>query len=180
MQTQDNTETCYRRGNQRIRQKTFPRPSKSKLIHQRIKLEYMNNKRSSKPSLPHVLEPSKFLLPTDFLEPYLLQLFGSHNLAQLHLPMNGSFQCFPAAPKFHFYTQYECSKCLDQQHLKDVEMVRQELRKTTRKCVNDCGYKLGKVSYARIVYLRIPNPNFFCWEQYDLWILQIVMGGNGS
>jgi len=33
MQTQDNTKTCYRRGNRRIRQKTSPRPSKSKLIH---------------------------------------------------------------------------------------------------------------------------------------------------
>jgi len=33
MQTQDNTETCYRRGNQSTRQKTSLRPSKSKLIH---------------------------------------------------------------------------------------------------------------------------------------------------
>ena len=28
------------------------------------KLEYMNNKKSSKSSLPYVLEPSKLLLPT--------------------------------------------------------------------------------------------------------------------
>ena len=81
MQTQDNTETCYRRGNQRTWQKTSPPPFKSKLIHQRIKLKYTNNKRPSKPSLPHVLEPSKLLLPTDLLEPCLLQLSGSHNSA---------------------------------------------------------------------------------------------------
>ena len=31
------------------------------------KLEYTNNKRPSKPNLPNILEPSKFLLPTDFL-----------------------------------------------------------------------------------------------------------------
>ena len=36
------------------------------------KLEYTNNKKPSKPSLPHVLEPSKLLLPIDFAEPYLL------------------------------------------------------------------------------------------------------------
>ena len=32
------------------------------------KLEYMNNKKPSKPSLPHELEPSKLLLLTDFSE----------------------------------------------------------------------------------------------------------------
>ena len=30
------------------------------------KLEYMNNKRPSNPSLPNVLEPFKLLLPMDF------------------------------------------------------------------------------------------------------------------
>ena len=32
------------------------------------KLEYTNNKRPSKPSLPNVLEPSKLLLLMDFSE----------------------------------------------------------------------------------------------------------------
>jgi len=36
------------------------------------KLEYMNNKRPSKLSLPNILEPSKLLLPTDFSESCLL------------------------------------------------------------------------------------------------------------
>ena len=36
------------------------------------KLKYTKNKKPSKPSLPHVLEPSKLLLPTDFAEPCLL------------------------------------------------------------------------------------------------------------
>ena len=102
LQIQDNTETCYQRGNQRTRRKTSLQPSKSKLIHQRIKLEYTNNKRLNKPSLSHVFEPSKLLLPTDFSKPYLLQLSGSCNSALLHLPINGSFRCFPIAPKFHF------------------------------------------------------------------------------
>ena len=140
MQTQDNTQMCYRKGNQRTGRKTSLRPSKSKSIHQRIKLEYMNNKRPSKPSLPHVLEPSKLLLPIGFLEPCLLQLFGSHNSARLHPSMNDSFQCFQNSTKNSFNTQNGCSKCLGYQPLKDVEMERQELRKITRKCVDDCGY----------------------------------------
>ena len=35
------------------------------------KLEYTNNKRPSKPSLPNVFKPSKLLLLTDFIESYL-------------------------------------------------------------------------------------------------------------
>ena len=35
------------------------------------KLEYTNNKRPSKPSLPHVLDPFKLLLPTDLTKPCL-------------------------------------------------------------------------------------------------------------
>ena len=102
MQTQNNTEMCYQRGNRRTRRKTSPQPFKSKSIHQRIKLEYTNNKRLNKPSLPHVFEPSKLLLPTDFSKPYLLQLSKSYNSALLHLPINGSFRYFPIAPKSHF------------------------------------------------------------------------------
>ena len=140
MQTQDNTETCYRRENQRTRRKNSLRPSKSKSIRQRINLEYTNNKRSFKPSLPHLLDPSKLLLPTDFLEPSLPQLSRSRNSVRLHSPMNVSFQCFLAALKFYFNTQYGCGKCLSYQPLKDLKMEEQELRKTTRKCVDDCGY----------------------------------------
>ena len=54
-------------------------PLSSKSIHQRILLEYTNNNRPSKPSLPNVLEPFKLLLPMDFTELCLLQLFGSRN-----------------------------------------------------------------------------------------------------
>ena len=43
------------------------------------KLEYTNNKRPSKPSLPNVLKPFKLLLPTDFLESCLHQLSRSRN-----------------------------------------------------------------------------------------------------
>ena len=115
MQTQDNTEMCYRRGNRRIRRKTSLQPSKSKSIHQRINLEYPNNKRLSKPSLPHVLEPSKLLLPTDFSESCLLQLFGSHNTIDcIYQASPASFGKSPNLPKLQntLYTLNRCGLCL--------------------------------------------------------------------
>ena len=111
MHTQDNTETCYRRGNRRARRKTSPQPSKSKSIHQRIKLEYMNNKRPSKPSLPRVLEPFKLLLPTDFSESCLLKLFGSRNMPDcIRQASLASFAKSPKLPKLQntLYTLKTC------------------------------------------------------------------------
>ena len=49
--------------------------------------------------IPNVFEPSKLLLLTDLLESCLHQLYRSHNLAQLHQPLNNFFQCFQRAPK---------------------------------------------------------------------------------
>ena len=115
MQIQDNTETCYQRGSRRTRQKTSSQPSKSKSIHQRIKLEYINNKRPSKPSLPNVLEPSKFLLPTDFLESCLLQLSRSRNaLDYIRQASLASFGESPKLPKLQntLYTLNMCGLCL--------------------------------------------------------------------
>lgn len=43
-------------------------------------------------------QPSKLLLPTDFLESSLHQLSRSHNSARLHPPLNGFFQYLPKAP----------------------------------------------------------------------------------
>ena len=115
MQTQDKTKTCYRRGNRRTWRKTFSRLSKSKLIHQIIKLEYTNNKRPSKSSLPNVLEPSKLLLPTNFSESYLLQLFESHNtLDCIRQVSPASFGKSPKLPKLQntLYTIKMCGVCL--------------------------------------------------------------------
>ena len=60
----DNTAMCYRRGNRSLQRKTSLPPSKQLIIHQRMKLGYMNSKRPSKPNLPSVPKPSKFLAPT--------------------------------------------------------------------------------------------------------------------
>ena len=116
MQPQDNTKTCFRRGNQRTRQKTSPQPSKSKSIHQRINLEYTNNKRTSNSSQPNVLKPSKLLLPTYFSESCLLQLSESHNMPNcIHQASSASFGKSPMLPKLQntFYTLNMCGLCLD-------------------------------------------------------------------
>ena len=111
MQTQDNTKTCYRRRNRRTWQKTSSRPSKSKLIHQKIKLEYTNNKRPSKPSLPNVLEPSNLLLPTNFSESCLLQFFESCNtLDCIRQASLASFGKSPNLPKLQ-NTLYTLKMC---------------------------------------------------------------------
>ena len=59
----DNTAMCYRRGNQSPWRKISPPSSKWSIIHWRMKLGYMNSRRSSKPNLPNVPKPSKLLAP---------------------------------------------------------------------------------------------------------------------
>ena len=115
MQIQDNTKTCYRSGNRKIQRKTSLRPSKSKLIHQRIKLECTNNKSPSKPSLPNVFEPSKLLLPTDFSKSYFLQFCGSRNMPDCICQVSStSFGKPPKLPKLQntLYTLNKCGLCL--------------------------------------------------------------------
>ena len=60
----DSTAMCYRRGNRSPRRKISLLPSKRSIIHQRIKLGYMNSRRPSKPNLPSAPKPSKLLAPT--------------------------------------------------------------------------------------------------------------------
>ena len=102
----------------------------------------MNNKRPSKPSLPNVLEPSKLLLLTGFSEPCLLQLSQILQFNPIAFANDWLLPILPTSTKTSFYTQIGCSKCLGYQPLKDLDVERQEQRKSTRKCVDDCGYNL--------------------------------------
>ena len=115
MKTQDNTETCYRRGNRKTQRKASPQPSKSKLIHQRIKLEYMNNKKPSKPSLPNVLEPSKLLPLTNFSKSCFFQFSESRNTPDCICQVSpASFEKSTKLPKLEntLYTLKMCELCL--------------------------------------------------------------------
>ena len=132
----------------------------------------MNNKRPSKPSLPNVLEPSKLLLPTDLRKLCLLQLFGSRNSAQLHPPNKWLLPMLPSNTKTSLYTQDWCGKCLGYQLLKDLDMKRQELRKTTMDCVENCGYdniSLSRV-IARVFSLKNTPLNMWVMWIYIVWV----------
>ena len=172
MQTQDNTLMCYRRGNRRTWRKTSPPHSKRYIDPLENELKYTNNKRPSKPSLSHVLKPSKLLLPTDLMKPCLLQLSGSHNSAQLHPPNKWLLPMLFNSTKTSFSTQDCCGKCLGYQPLKDLDMERQKLRKTTMDCVEDCGYdnlSLSRVM-ARVFSLKSIPLNIWVMWVYIVWV----------
>ena len=79
------------------------------------KLEYTNNKRPSKPSLPNVFKPSKLLLPMDFSESCLLQFSESCNTPDcIHQASPASFGKSPKLPKLQntLYTLKRCGLCL--------------------------------------------------------------------
>ena len=65
------------------------------------KLEFTNNKRPSKPSLPNVLKPSRLMLLTDFLESCFHQLSGSCNTPDcIHQASLASFGKSLKLPQF--------------------------------------------------------------------------------
>ena len=75
------------------------------------KLEFTNNKRPSKPSLPNVLEPSRLMLLTDFLESCFHQLFGSRNTPDcIRQASLASFGKSLKLPKFQ-NTLYTLNRC---------------------------------------------------------------------
>ena len=132
----------------------------------------MNNKRPSKPSLPYVLKPSKLLLPIDLTKPCLLYLSGSHNLAHLHPPNKWILPMLPNSTKTSLYTQDGCGKCLGYQPLKDLEMERQELRKTIMDCVENCGYNNLSLSrvMARVFSMKSTPLNIWVMWAYIVWV----------
>ena len=59
----DNIAMCYWRGNRSPQRKISKLPSKRSIIHYKIKSEYMNSRRFSKPNLSSAPKPSKLLAP---------------------------------------------------------------------------------------------------------------------
>ena len=67
MQTQDNTKTCYQEETEKL-DKNLSVTLQAEINLLMNKLKYTNNKRPFEPSLLNILEPSKLLLLSDFLE----------------------------------------------------------------------------------------------------------------
>ena len=85
----NNTAMCYQRGNRSPWRKTSLPPSKRSIIHQRMKLGYMNSRRPSKPNLPSVPKPSKLLAPMSLCRTFvfssLLNSAIAHGINQYQL-----------------------------------------------------------------------------------------------
>ena len=105
MQTQNNTKTCIEEETEKLGEKPLHRPPSGKSIYQRIKLKYMNNKRPSKPSLPHVLEPSMPLLLTGLMKPYLLQLSRITQFSPIAFANDWLLLILPSSTKTSLYIQ---------------------------------------------------------------------------
>ena len=99
-------------------------------------------------------------------------LFGSHNSARLHLPNKLLLPMLLSSTKTSLYTQDGCGKCLGYQPLKNLEMERQELRKTTIDCVEDCGY--DNLSHSRVMgrVFSLKSTPFNMWVMwvYIVWV----------
>ena len=79
---------------------------------------------------------------------------------------------FPSSTKTLLYTQDGCGKCLDYQPLKDLDMERLELRKTTMDCVKNCGYdnlSLLRVM-AKVFSLKSTPLNVWIMWVYIVWV----------
>ena len=84
----DNTTMCYRRGNRSPQCKTSSSPSKRSIIHQRIKLGYINCRRPFKRNLPSVPKPSKLLAPTRLRRTFIFSSLLDPAISPLHQPIS--------------------------------------------------------------------------------------------
>ena len=75
----------------------------------------------------------------------------------------------PNSAKTSLDTQNGCDKCLGYQPLKDLEMERQELRKITIDCVENCGY--NNLSLLRIVARVFSLKSI----PLSMWVMQVYI-----
>ena len=134
---------CYRRGNRSTWRKTSPPPSKWSIIHQRMKLGYMNSRRPSKSNLPSTPKPSKLLAPTG-LRWTLSSLAKRILQSPIALTkMNWSLlNCFPSTKiPPHWYGYGEIRIWLNVP-LKDMLMERVRVEEFGESKDEDCGWDL--------------------------------------
>ena len=86
----------------------------------------------------------------------------------------------PNSTKTSLYTQDGCGKCLGYQLLKDLEMERYELTKTTMDCVENYGYdnlSLSRVM-VRVFSLKSTPHNSWLMRVYIVWIKNLIKQHN--
>ena len=105
-----------------------------------MKLGYMNNRKPSKPNLPSVLKPSKFLAPMRLRRTFVffsLPDFAiTHSINQCELV---PFKLLPKAPKNLFTDMGIMRKVLANEPHKDVTMERVRVEEFEESLCKDCG-----------------------------------------
>ena len=131
---------CYRRRNRSSQRKTSPPPSKRSIIHQRIKLGYMNSRRPFKLNLPSAPKPSKLLAPIWLCQTLSSLTYWIPQQPIASTKMNWSLlNCFPSTKiPFHRYGQGEIRIWLNVP-LKDVSMKRVRVKEFGESKDEDCG-----------------------------------------
>ena len=78
----------------------------------------------------------------------------------------------PNSTKTSLDTQNGCDTCLGYQPLKDMKMERQELRKITMDCVENCGYNNLSLSrvVARVFSLKSTPQHMWVMGVYIVWV----------
>ena len=79
---------------------------------------------------------------------------------------------FPNSIKTSLNTQNECGKCLSYQPFKDLEIERQELRKTTMDCAENCGYNNFSLSRIMARVFSLKNTHLRMWV---MWIYIVCL-----
>ena len=130
---------CYRRRNRSSQRKTSPPPSKRSIIHQRIKLGYMNSRRPFKLNLPSAPKPSKLLAPIWLCQTLSSLTYWIPQQPIASTKMNWSLlNCFPSTKiPFHRYGYGEIRIWLNVP-LKDVSMKRVRVEEFGESKDEDC------------------------------------------
>ena len=131
---------CYRRENRSPRHKTSPSPSKRSIIHQRIKLGYMNSRRPFKLNLLSAPKPSKFLAPTGLRRILSSLVYRIPQLPIASTKMNQSLlNYFPSTKILSHRYGYGETRIWLNVPLKDVSMERVRVEEFRESKDEDCG-----------------------------------------
>ena len=133
---------------EKLDEKTLSHPPSSKSIHQTINWD---TRIARDP--PSLIYPMYLSPPSSYSNKAswnrVLSSFPDPAICPIASAKAWLLPMLPSNTKTSLDTQNGCGKCLGYQPLKDLEMERQELRKTTMDYVENCGY--NNLSLSRVM-----------------------------
>ena len=115
----------------------------------------------------HLSPPSSYLNKTS--RNHVLSSYSDPAICPIASAKAWLLPMLHGSPKTSFNTQNGCDKCLGYQPLKDLEMERQDLRKTTRDGVENYGY--NNLSLLRIVARVFSLKSI----PFSMWVMQVYI-----